>query len=98
MKQHATPAAKAVPGVRLDVWLWATRFFKTRALAKQAIEGGKVEVGASSAKPATLVQVGNRMWLLIAGLVVFLGLHSVRIVAGDWRMPDRSSSTAHSRP
>jgi len=61
MKQHATPAAKAVPGVRLDVWLWATRFFKTRALAKQAIEGGKVEVGASSAKPATLVQVGNRM-------------------------------------
>ena len=32
------------PGVRVDVWLWAARFFKTRAVAKQAIEAGKVEV------------------------------------------------------
>jgi ribosome-associated heat shock protein Hsp15 len=47
--------------VRLDIWLWATRFFKTRALAKQAIEGGKVEVGDGSAKPATPVHVGSRL-------------------------------------
>jgi ribosome-associated heat shock protein Hsp15 len=51
----------AVSGVRLDIWLWATRFFKTRALAKQAIEGGKVEVGDASGKPATLVHVGSRL-------------------------------------
>jgi ribosome-associated heat shock protein Hsp15 len=65
MKQRTSPASAAAttaaPGVRLDIWLWATRFFKTRALAKQAIEGGKVEVGDASAKPATLVHVGNRL-------------------------------------
>lgn len=66
MKQRtshaAAPEAKpAPPGVRLDIWLWATRFFKTRALAKQAIEGGKVEVEAGAAKPATPVHVGNRL-------------------------------------
>lgn len=48
-------------GVRLDVWLWAARFFKTRALAKQAIEGGKVEVNDASAKPARLVRIEDRL-------------------------------------
>ena len=47
--------------VRLDVWLWAARFFKTRALAKQAIEGGKVEVNDASAKPARLVRIEDRL-------------------------------------
>lgn len=65
MKQRtphpAAAATSAAPGVRLDVWLWATRFFKTRALAKQAIEGGKIELGAGSAKPASLVHVGSRL-------------------------------------
>lgn len=49
------------PGVRLDVWLWAARFFKTRSLAKQAIEGGKVELGEGSARPARLLHVGDRV-------------------------------------
>lgn len=48
-------------GVRLDVWLWAARFFKTRALAKQAIEGGKIEVNDASAKPARPVRVEDRL-------------------------------------
>jgi ribosome-associated heat shock protein Hsp15 len=47
--------------VRLDIWLWAARFFKTRALAKKAIEGGKVELNQSSGKPAKLVRVGDRL-------------------------------------
>jgi ribosome-associated heat shock protein Hsp15 len=51
----------SVAGTRLDVWLWATRFFKTRALAKQAIEGGKVRIGDAAGKPAKLVHVGNRL-------------------------------------
>jgi ribosome-associated heat shock protein Hsp15 len=60
--QHAAaPATNAAPGVRLDIWLWATRFFKTRALAKQAIEGGKIDVGDGSTKPATLVHTGARL-------------------------------------
>ena len=49
------------PGVRLDVWLWAARFFKTRSLAKEAIEGGKIEVNEAPAKPARLLRIGDRL-------------------------------------
>ena len=44
--------------VRIDKWLWAARFFKTRSLAKQAIEGGKVHVNGQRAKPSRDIQVG----------------------------------------
>ena len=47
--------------VRLDLWLWAARFFKTRALAKVAIETGKVEVGGQRAKPSRSVRVGDAL-------------------------------------
>ena len=47
--------------VRLDLWLWAARFFKTRALAKQAIETGKVEVGGQRAKPSRSVRPGDAL-------------------------------------
>ncbi|PYP34590.1 MAG: RNA-binding protein [Gemmatimonadetes bacterium] len=47
--------------VRLDRWLWAARFFKTRALAAAAIGGGKVEVGGARVKPAKLLAVGDRL-------------------------------------
>jgi len=53
----ATPA----PGVRLDVWLWAARFFKTRALSKQAADGGKVEVNGAAGKPSRTLHVGDRL-------------------------------------
>lgn len=50
------------PGVRLDVWLWAARFFKTRTLAKAAVEGGKVDVsGHATNKPAKTLHVGDRL-------------------------------------
>ncbi len=44
--------------VRLDKWLWAARFFKTRGLAKDAVEGGKVHVDGARAKPSRQVQIG----------------------------------------
>ncbi|MCE8034224.1 MAG: ribosome-associated heat shock protein Hsp15 [Halomonas sp.] len=44
--------------VRLDKWLWAARFFKTRALAKKAIEGGKVHYNGARAKTSKNVEVG----------------------------------------
>ena len=47
--------------VRLDKWLWAARFFKTRALAATAIETGKVEVNGERAKRAKLLQVGDSL-------------------------------------
>ncbi|MDG4476923.1 RNA-binding S4 domain-containing protein [Thiovibrio frasassiensis] len=45
--------------VRLDKWLWAARFFKTRALASQAVAGGKVQVGGLRVKPSRLLAVGD---------------------------------------
>jgi ribosome-associated heat shock protein Hsp15 len=47
--------------VRVDVWLWAARFFKTRSLAKQAIEGGKIDVNDAGCKPAKALHVGDRL-------------------------------------
>ena len=45
--------------VRIDQWLWAARFFKTRTLAKQAIESAKVESQGQSVKPSRIVRVGE---------------------------------------
>ena len=47
------------PALRIDVWLWAARFFRTRALAKQAVGTGKVEVGGQRAKPSRALRVGD---------------------------------------
>jgi len=47
--------------VRLDKWLWAARFFKTRSLASEAIAGGKVQVNGDRAKRARPVQVGDEV-------------------------------------
>ena len=49
------------PQVRLDVWLWAARFFRTRSLAKQAVETGKVEVAGQRAKSSRAVRVGDAL-------------------------------------
>ena len=43
---------------RLDKWLWAARFFKTRSIAADAVESGKVRVGGDRAKPAKEVKIG----------------------------------------
>ncbi|QWT22531.1 hypothetical protein KPL74_11145 [Bacillus sp. NP157] len=53
--------ATTTAGVRADVWLWAARFFKTRSLAKQAIDGGKVELNGATCKPAKTVSVGDQL-------------------------------------
>ena len=47
--------------VRLDKWLWAARFFKTRGLAKKAIEGGKVHAGGQRMKVAREIAVGDAL-------------------------------------
>lgn len=47
--------------VRIDKWLWAARFFKTRSLAAQAVNGGHVAVNGNKVKPARLVQTGDML-------------------------------------
>ena len=45
-------------GVRLDKWLWAARFFKTRGLARDAVDGGKIHIDGVKAKPSKMVIPG----------------------------------------
>mgnify|MGYP000512298128 CR=1 FL=1 len=47
--------------VRLDKWLWAARFFKTRSLAKEAVDGGKVHYNQQRCKPSKIVEVGTEL-------------------------------------
>ncbi len=47
--------------MRLDKWLWAARFFKTRSLAAEAIRGGKVHVNGQRVKPSKEITVGSRI-------------------------------------
>src|SRR4051812_50227348 len=61
---RSTEDAGAGPDrVRIDKWLWAARFFKTRSMAADAIGGGKVLVGGERVKPAKLLQVGDEVRL-----------------------------------
>ena len=59
MAKPTAPDASTPGRVRIDKWLWAARFFKTRSLAAEAVTAGKVEVNAERVKPAKLVQVGD---------------------------------------
>jgi len=47
--------------VRIDKWLWAARFFKTRSLAAEAVSGGKIEINGNRAKPGRIVRAGDTL-------------------------------------
>src|SRR3954454_18112130 len=49
--------------VRLDKWLWAARFYKTRSLATEAVTGGKVDVNGERTKPAKMIKPGDEIRL-----------------------------------
>ena len=61
MKHASGDHAAETAAIRLDVWLWAARFFRTRSLAKQAIEAGKVTLNDAPGKPSKAVHVGDRL-------------------------------------
>jgi len=66
---------------RLDKWIWAARFFKTRALATEAANKGRVKVNGALAKPGLEVRVGDSIEMLIqqsTWTVKVLGLSNVR--------------------
>ena len=67
--------------VRMDKWLWAARFFKTRALAAKACDLGRIESNGVTAKPARDVRLGDRLLVKNAGgdfQVEVLGLSDMR--------------------
>ncbi len=64
--------------MRIDKWLWAARFFKTRSLAQQAVEGGKIKLNGERVKPAKDVRVGDTL--------------DLRIAAQDWTVTVRALS------
>lgn len=63
-KAGETPGSyngRMADAVRIDKWLWAARFFKTRSLAQQAVAGGKVHLDGQRVKPARDVRPGDRL-------------------------------------
>ena len=55
----------AASGIRLDKWLWAARFFKTRTLAGQAVGGGKVHLNGARIKAARNTSVGDELEIVV---------------------------------
>jgi ribosome-associated heat shock protein Hsp15 len=89
--------------VRLDKWLWAARFFKTRSAATDAVHGGKIDVNGEGAKPARPVQPGDTVRVRLAPyehIVVVTGLAdrrgSATVAAGLYQETD-ASRTARER-
>ena len=56
-----------MPGVRIDKWLWAARFFKTRSLASRACDLGRIQFNQQPAKPSREVRVGDALRITTAG-------------------------------
>lgn len=76
MRRYHAPMAGKIPTTpltaarqRLDKWLWAARFFKTRALAREAVEGGRVRYNGERAKPARELRVGDELEIRLGELI-----------------------------
>jgi ribosome-associated heat shock protein Hsp15 len=89
----------AMNGVRIDKWMWAARFFKTRALAAKACELGRVRSNGVEAKAAREVKVGDTLRIVNDGgefTVEVLGLSEVRgpasVAQGLYRETDESKA------
>jgi ribosome-associated heat shock protein Hsp15 len=81
--------ASPLDSVRLDKWLWAARVFKTRGLAADACDGGKVDVNAAAAKPAKTLRPGDLLRVTLPQ-----GRHRVLKVV---RLDDRRGSATVAR-
>ncbi|MDP1652955.1 MAG: S4 domain-containing protein [Rhodocyclaceae bacterium] len=77
------------PSLRLDKWLWAARFFKTRSLATAAIDGSKVHWQGQQTKPAREVRVGDELDIVVGELrwtVIVRGLNAQRRPAPEAKL------------
>lgn len=77
------------PAARVDKWLWAARFFKTRSLAAAAIAGHKITCNGEQIKPARQVKIGDEL-VIAAGetryVVIVLGINEQRRPAAEARL------------
>jgi len=86
--------------VRVDKWLWAARFFKTRSLATDAADGGRVQVNGLRAKPAKEVRIGDRVEVSVGDMLWELhieGLSDKRGPAPEARKLYRESEASTAR-
>jgi ribosome-associated heat shock protein Hsp15 len=72
--------------VRIDKWLWAARFFKTRSLATEAVQGGRVQIDGARVKPARDVRIGETV-------AVTIGYTTTVVVVRA--LADKRGSAAH---
>lgn len=78
--------------VRIDKWLWAARFFRTRSAAAQAVEGGKVKLDDGRVKPARPLKVGDRLEIRIGAYVWSITVRAL----SDRRGPAAAARTLYS--
>lgn len=84
-------------GLRLDKWLWVSRLYRTRTLATESVNGGKVRVNGQSAKPARLLRAGDEVSLIRGGepmTVIVRGMAARRVAAKE--VPALYEETAES--
>jgi ribosome-associated heat shock protein Hsp15 len=82
---------ETVASVRIDKWLWAARAFKTRSLAADACDGGKVDVNGDAAKPAKAVRPGDRIEITTP-----VGRRILKVIAlSDRRGPASTAQTLY---
>jgi ribosome-associated heat shock protein Hsp15 len=91
MRDPVSEAEAHSAGVRLDKWLWAARFFKTRSLATEAVNGGKVELNGLRPKPAKEVHVGDRLRVRLGPYVHELNVRAL----GERRGPASVAATLY---
>lgn len=63
--------------MRLDKWLWAARFFKTRPLASAAVGGGKVRLNGQRCKPGRMIEIGNLLTIQKGNLIWEVAVRSL---------------------
>lgn len=81
-EDDAPEAGDGVHTARLDKWLWAARFFKTRSLAHQAIELGRVRIDGARLKPAHTVRVGEQLEIAIGDARIEIAVRAISTQRG----------------
>jgi ribosome-associated heat shock protein Hsp15 len=85
---------------RIDTWLWAARFYKTRSLAADAVDGGKVRWNGQATKPARALKSGDELEISVGELrwtVIVRGLNPQRRPASEARLLYEETSQSAER-